>query len=206
MKVTSIQRREVTRLPARLEAGQRGLTLVEMLVALVLSSIIFVSAYQVISNLVQYQVRARTQHDKHLDTLLLTNLFSQIIEMGVNQYDLFYSTQKSTLFQGTVDSLQMLSRAYSDRYDKPGYRVYRLYQRDGELYVSYRAYDQGYLANQQYQMSTGLRVENLKFAYLDSGNWVDEWVDNRSVPEFIRVSVDLPSFESVEWIRGTSRR
>ena len=191
---------------ASLEVGQRGLTLVEMLVALVLSSIIFVSAYQVISNLVQYQVRARTQHDNNLDNLLLTSLLSQVIEMGINQYDLFYRTQKSALFEGTAHSMQLLSRAYSDRYDKPGYRVYRLFQREGELHVSYRAFDRDYRANQRYEMSTGLRIENLKFAYLDAGNWVDEWTDDRTIPEFIRISVDLPGFKSAEWIRGTSRR
>ncbi len=63
--------------------SQRGLTLVEMLIALVLSSIIFISAYQVISNLVQYQVRSRVHQELQIDRLLLKNILTNIIEKSV---------------------------------------------------------------------------------------------------------------------------
>lgn len=185
---------------------QAGLTLIEMLVALVLSSIIFVSAYQVISNLVQYQVRAAVKYDNHNDRMLLDNLLSQIIEKGINQYDLFYRIQKSSLFKGNADSLQLLSRAYSDRFDKPGHRVYRLYLRDGEMHITYRAFGREYLSSTRFDLATGLRAEALQFAYFEGDRWVDEWNDERSIPEFIRVTVDLPGRESAEWIRATSRR
>jgi prepilin-type N-terminal cleavage/methylation domain-containing protein len=186
--------------------GQRGFTLVETLIALVLSSIIFVSSYQVISNLIQYQVRARAQNSGDLDKLLLTNLLSQIIEKSVNQYDLLYQIQKASLFEGDADSVQLISRAYSDHYDKPGYRVYRLYHRDGELFIAYRAYDKEYLSDEPFQLATGLKIENLSFEYFEEDHWVGEWNDDRSIPEFIRIKVDLPGPGSTEWIRRTSRR
>ncbi len=46
---------------------RQGFTLVEMLVSIVLSSIIFISSYQVISNLIQYQVRSRVHNEIKLD-------------------------------------------------------------------------------------------------------------------------------------------
>ena len=186
--------------------GQRGFTLVEMLIALVLSSIIFVSAYQVISNLIHYQVRARVENNGHLDKLLLTNLLSQVIEKSVNQYDLSYQIQKTSLFQGEADSVQLVSRAYSDHYDKPGYRVYRLYHRDEELYISYRAYDKDYRSEEPFQLATGLKIENLSFEYFEEDHWVGEWNDDQLIPEFIRINIDLPGTGSTEWIRRTSRR
>lgn len=185
---------------------QRGLTLVEMLVALVLSSVIFVSAYQIIANLVQYQVRARVHNESNVDALLLESVISQIIEMGINQYDLFYRTQKSSLFQGEIGSLQLISRAYSERFDLPGYRVYRIFERDDELFVSYRAYDRDYRANRQHELGTGLEVRDLRFAYLENGEWIDEWQDPKSIPELIRVRAQLADDRAIEWIRGTSRR
>ena len=185
---------------------QRGFTLVEMLIALVLSSIIFVSAYQVISNLVQYQVRAQVQNEQGLDRLLAINLISQIIEMGVNQYDLYYRPQKEFLFQGESDSVQIISRAYSGRFDRPGHRVYRVYHREGELYVSYRSYDRDYRSNQPIDLATGLKIEGISFEYFDTGNWTDEWRDDRSIPEFIRVSVAFPGHKSTEWTLASSRR
>jgi prepilin-type N-terminal cleavage/methylation domain-containing protein len=187
-------------------SGQRGLTLVEMLIALVLSSIIFISAYQVISNLVQYQVRARVQQDRDLNKLLVTNLLSQIIEKGVSQLDLFNRNQKSALFAGTTDSLQLISRAYSDRYDKPGHRVYQLFQRDGELHITYRAFDSDYRSNQRFELASGLKLENLNFAYFEDGDWIDEWHDEKSIPEFVRIRADLAELGPAEWIRGTNRR
>jgi len=183
-----------------------GFTLVEMLISLVLSSIIFVSAYQVISNLIQYQVRARAQNSEHMDELLLGNLLSQIIEKGINQDDLFYRSQRKTLFRGRADSIQIVSRAYSDRYDIPGYRVYRLFHRGGELYLSYRALDRDYLSNQQFHLATGLKIEDLSFEYLEQNDWVDEWVDEKSIPEFVRIKTELPGSGSTEWIRRTGLR
>lgn len=186
--------------------SQLGLTLIEMLISLVLSTIIFASSYQVISNLVQYQVRARTQNDRQLDSVLVANLFTQIIEKGINQYELYYRNQKSTLFVGEPDSLQIISRAYSERYDKPGYRLYRIFENNGELMVSYRAYNRDYLKNNQIQLATGLKIDELRFEYLDQGDWLTEWSDERQIPELIRISVDFPDLKSAEWVRGTSRR
>jgi prepilin-type N-terminal cleavage/methylation domain-containing protein len=184
---------------------QGGFTLVETLIALVLSSIIFVSSYQVISNLIQYQVRARIQNSSDMDKLLLTNMLSQIIEKSIHQYDLYYQIHKKFLFQGKRDSVQLVSRAYSERYDKPGYRVYRLYHREGELYISYRAYDKDYLSNPQFQLATGLKIEEINFEYFEDNGWVDEWHDERSIPQFIRVKIDFPGTQSTDWIRRTSQ-
>lgn len=187
-------------------AGQRGLTLVEMLIALVLSSIIFGGAYQVISNLVQHQTRARIQNEVRVDSLLLDNLLSQVIELGIDQNDLFFRTQKSNLFRGRADTLQLVSRAYSDRFDRPGHRVYRLYQRDHELYVAYRTYDRDYQSNRQFELATGLEIEQLAFAYFEAGEWLDEWSDDQSIPQFIRVTASIRGLKPIELIRGTSRR
>ena len=189
-----------------LQKTQKGLTLIEMLISLVLSTIIFASSYQVISNLVQYQVRARVQNDRQLDSLLVANLFTQIIEKGINQYELYYRNQKSTLFVGEPDSLQIVSRAYSERYDKPGYRLYRLYERDGELMVSYRAFNRDFLSNRQIELATGLKVDELRFEYLAQRNWLNEWSDERLIPDLIRINVDFADLKSAEWVRGTSRR
>lgn len=193
-------------LSASKTSKQSGLTLVEMLIALVLSSIIFVSAYQVISNLVQYQVRSTIKNDEHLDWLLAVNMVSQIIEKGINQYDLYYRTQKASLFQGGSDSVQLISRAYYDRYDKPGHRVYRLFQDDGELTISYQAYDRDYQSNKRFKLATGLKLKEIEFEYFEAGNWVDEWTNEQKIPEYIRVKIDFTDHDSTEFIRGTSRR
>jgi prepilin-type N-terminal cleavage/methylation domain-containing protein len=184
---------------------QTGLTLIEMLISLVLSTIIFMSSYQVISNLVQYQVRASSQNDKRLDMLLIDNLLTQVIGQGINQYNLFYRNQKSPLFIGDDDSIQIVSRAYSDRYDLPGYRVYRLYIRDQELFISYRAYNRYYKSNPLFELATGLKVERIRFEYLESGDWINEWSDDRKIPEFIRINIEVPGAGSNQWVRGTSR-
>ncbi len=183
-----------------------GFTLVEVLIALALSSIIFISSYQVISNLIQYQVRARVKNGEHLDKLLLENLLSQIIEKGIDQNDLYHRTQKKSAFRGMADSIQLVSRAYSDRYDIPGYRVYRLYERDEELHVSYRAFDQNYQANQQFVLATGLKIKGINFEYREQNEWVDEWSDGDSIPEFIRIKTDFPGSGPTEWIKRTSRK
>ena len=184
---------------------QRGLTLVEMLIALVLSSIIFVSAYQVISNLIQYQVHARTLYDRQTDKALTINMLSQIIEKSLLQSELYFNPQDKTLFRGEAESIQLVSRAFSDRFDKPGFRVYRLFHRDGELYVQYRAYDENYLSNRKVVMPTGLKIEEIRFEYFDKGHWSNSWNDRRSIPPFVRVQVDFPGAESAEWVRGTGR-
>lgn len=200
---------QAVRKPARSVTGlsaQRGLTLVEMLISLVLSSIIFVSAFQVISNMVNYQVRAGVKNEMRGDRLLLDNLLSQVIEMGINQYELFFHSQKSTLFRGKQDTLQLLSRAYSGNFDQAGHRVYRLFERSGRLFVSYRAYDRNYRSNQQYELDSGLAIEDLKFSYFAQGEWLDDWSNDKAIPEFIRIRARLPGSSTVEWIRGTSRR
>ncbi len=186
--------------------SQNGLTLVEMLIALVLSSIIFISAYQVISNLVQYQVRARVLSDRQMDNLLMTNMFGQIMEKGIHQSDLHFNVAEQPLFEGRQDSLQLVSRAYSERYDRPGHRIYRMYRRDGELYLSYQAFDENYLDNEQFELATGLKIVDLSFEYFAEGGWIEEWSDDRSIPEFIRTIVEFPGSQSAEWIKGTGRR
>ena len=183
-----------------------GFTLVEMLIAIVFSSIIFVSSYQVISNLIQYQVRARVQNDIQLDRLLVGNLISQIIEKSLHQLELYYRINQSSVFKGEPDSLRIISRAYSDNFDLPGYRAYRLYRHDDELHISYRAYDENFQKNQRYDMTTGLRVSQLSFHYWSGSQWLDEWPDEKSLPEFIRVTAEFDDAESQVWVRGTGRR
>ncbi len=183
-----------------------GFTLIEVMIALMLSSIIFVSSYQVISNLIQYQVRARVQHEKKLDKLLIKNVLSQIIEKGIHQYDLFYRIGKLQLFDGQEDSLQIISRAFSINFDKPGYRVYRLFERNGELFVSYKAYDKNYLGNSLIEMSTRLQVEDIRFEYLSDGGWIDVWTDEKMIPRSIRVTIDVDDEESFQLTRATGYR
>ncbi len=185
---------------------QSGLTLVEVLIALVLSSIIFVSAYQVISNLIQYQVRAQVKNDAQLESLLATNMLGNIIEMGIGQSDLYYRAQKKSLFRGEADSLQIVSRAYSHRFDRPGYRVYRIFVSEGELFISYLVYDRDISSNEVARLGTGLMVKEVNFEYFDQGSWLDQWSSDRAIPEYIRVIFDFPGQDSVEFIRGTSRR
>ena len=185
---------------------KQGFTLIEMLISIVLSSIIFVSSYQVISNLIQYQVRARVQYEKQLDKLLLRNMVSQIIEKSLHQYDLFYRTHKKSIFIGEEDSIQLLSRAFSEHFDVPGYRVYKLYHREGELYVSYKKYDGDYISNSLFELPTGLKIEDINFEYFSEGDWIEEWDDEKKLPQYIRVTVDLPGSEIMQWVRGTGRR
>ncbi len=194
------------RAAGRRDAGQQGFTLVEMLIALVLSSIMFFSSYQVISNLIQYQVRARVKNGDQLDKLLLENLLSQIIEQSISQDHMYDRVQKKSVFKGKTDSLQLVSRAYSDRYDIPGYRVYRLYQNEGELYISHQAFDKDYSSNQQFPLATGIKIKDLGFEYLEQDEWTDEWGGKSSIPKFIRIKTDLPGFGLTVWTKRTSRR
>ncbi|MBT3204724.1 MAG: prepilin-type N-terminal cleavage/methylation domain-containing protein [Gammaproteobacteria bacterium] len=185
---------------------RQGFTLVEMLVSIVLSSIIFISSYQVISNLIQYQVRSRVHNEVQFDKLLLTNLVSQIIEKSLHQNDLFFQTQRKSLFKGLENSIQLISRAYSRNFDVAGYRVYRLFLHDDELYVSYRKFDSEYLSNRQFEISTGIKVEDISFQYLSADGWLDEWQDNKKFPKFIKIIVELPGSKIMEWIRRTGRK
>jgi len=184
---------------------RQGFTLVEMLVSIVLSSIIFVSSYQVISNLIQYQVRARDKHEKQLDKILIRNMVSQIIEKSLSKNNLFYRAQKKSLFKGEEDSVQLISRAYSDHFDVPGYRVYRLFKRDGELYVTYRKYDEDYKSNSLFELPTGLKIEEISFEYFSDDEWIGEWENDNQLPQYIRIIVDFSNAESMQWVRGTGR-
>jgi prepilin-type N-terminal cleavage/methylation domain-containing protein len=185
---------------------QQGFTLVEMLIALVLSSIIFASAYQVISNLVQYRVRANSANMDKQDNLLLTNLLSQIIEKSISQNDLFYRPEKSSVFRGEEDFLQILSRAYSENFDEPGYRVFRIYRRNEELHVGYQKYDQNYRTNAQLEISAGLKLKQIHFGYLEDGQWVRQWRNEKKMPALIRVKIVQNNTRSMHFIRSTGRR
>ncbi|MCP4078472.1 MAG: prepilin-type N-terminal cleavage/methylation domain-containing protein [Gammaproteobacteria bacterium] len=185
---------------------RQGFTLVEMLVSIVLSSIIFISSYQVISNLIQYQIRSKVHHEIRADKLLLSNLVSQIIEKSLHQKDLVYQFQKDDFFKGQENSLQLISRAYSKNFDVPGFRVFRLFHSDDELYVSYRKFDAEYKSNRQFQISTGIKLDEISFQYLSSEGWVDNWQLKNQFPEFIKIIIELPGTEIMEWIRSTGRR
>ncbi len=183
-----------------------GFTLIELLIALVLSTIIFVNAYQVLSNLIQYQVRASQQQGSQLDRWLLINLLSEIIEKSASQADLHYRYSRTVAFTGESDRLTLISRAYSTNFDLPGYRVYRLFERDGSLRLAYRAYDVNYRKNHQYETDTGLAIGALRFEYLSPEGWVDSWEDAKTFPGQIRVRAEMPGGQPIEVVRGTSLR
>lgn len=186
-------------------ANKRGFTLVEMLISLVLSSIIFVSAYQVISNLIQYQVRYGEKSSRQLDRLLLRNMIGHILEKGLHQSELFYRVQKDGLFNGEHDSIRIISRAYSDHFDAPGYRVYQLYVHDQELFVSYQRYDKDSLSGNPIKLSSGLKIESINFSYFDQGTWTEHWSDDKSIPKYVKVNISLPDSASFEWVNQTGR-
>jgi general secretion pathway protein J len=182
---------------------KRGFTLVEMLVSLVLSAIIFVSAYQVISNLIQYQVRYSEKSEGQLDRLLLKSLINQILSRGLHRSDLFFRIGKDSFFSGEADSLRIVSRAFSDHFDVPGYRVYRIYVNEGELYVAYNRYDkESIYLNAQIQTS-GIKVQELGFRYYQDGEWLREWRESNSIPQSIKVKVTLPDSAVLEWVVST---
>ncbi len=185
---------------------QVGFTLIELLIALILSSIIFTSAYQVISNLAKYQVRASTRYLVDQDKRLLAGLVENIIEQGIDQHSLPFAVQREWLFDGRSDSLRLVSRAYSRNFDLPGHRVYRLYQRDGELHVAYRRYDENFRANRRVDLATGLRLDSIHFEYFHDGRWLSQWDDTDSLPRYIRVRIDLAAGEALDLIRGMARR
>jgi prepilin-type N-terminal cleavage/methylation domain-containing protein len=182
-----------------------GFTLVEMLISLVLSAIIFVSAYQVISNLIQYQVRYAEKTDKQLDRLLIRNLIDQIMRKGLHQGNLFYRIQKEPLFKGSQNTVRILSRAFSDHFDVPGYRVYSLYVADGELFVSYTRYDKESLSMTPVNQTSGIRIEKIAFEYLKDGEWVEQWREGDKIPGMIKVKVTMPDNATFEWISPTGK-
>lgn len=184
---------------------EHGFTLVELMIALVLSSVIFVNAYQVISNLVHYRIRADKVNLARQDMLLTTNLLSQIIEKGISQNDLFYRADKTQLFRGEGDSLQILSRAYSENFDSPGYRVFRIFRRKGELYAGYQKYDENFQANAQNGISSGIKLEKIRFEYFTEGQWVTQWQNEKSIPSLIKVTVMLKPQQAFSFIRATGR-
>lgn len=183
---------------------QCGFTLVEMLIALVLSSVIFVSAYQVMSNLIQYQVRAAKIAVQEIDELLLRNLLDEIISKSMHQSQLYFRVEKTAFFWGKTDSLQLISRAFSAHYDVPGYRVYFLTIKDSRLVVSYRRYQSDVSSAQPEELDTGLEVEDIRFFYKSENDWVDEWSDNKSIPQWIKVYAELPGNRSMETVYRTS--
>ncbi len=182
---------------------ENGFTLVEMLVSLVLSAIIFVSAYQVISNLIQYQVRFTEKSEKQLDSLLVRGLVDQIVSKGLHQNDLFFRAQNQSLFEGENNSIRIVSRAFSDHYDLPGYRVYRVYAKEGELYVSYIRYDKESLSITPFEQTSGIKIENIVFEYLDNDRWIDRWPKNDRLPLKIRVRISMPGQQDLVWISRT---
>ena len=184
-------------------SSNRGFTLVEMLVSLVLSAIIFVSAYQVISNLIQYQVRYSEKSERQLDRLLVKSLINQILSRGVHQTDLFFRIGKDSFFKGEADSLRIVSRAFSDHFDVPGYRVYQLYLSEGELFVAYNRYDQESLNANALVQTSGIKVQQLDFRYYQDGDWLDQWQDDSKIPQTIKVKVTLPGSEMLEWVVST---
>lgn len=184
-------------------ARNKGFTLVEMLISLVLSAIIFVSAYQVISNLIQYQVRYNEKSDRQLDRLLIKSLISQILSRGLHQTDLFFRIQKEPFFSGEPDSLKIISRAFSDHFDIPGYRVYRLYVKEGELFVAYQRLDKDSVTTAPLVQTSGIKIKSLNFLYYLEGEWQEQWQEENSIPRIIKVKVTLPDNQIVEWVTST---
>lgn len=182
-----------------------GFTLVEMLISLVLSAIIFVSAYQVISNLIQYQVRYAEKTDKQLDRLLIKSLIGQILLKGLHQGDLYFRVQKEPIFKGAPDSLRIISRAFSDHFDDPGYRVYSLYVAEGELFVSYNRYDKESLAMTPARQTSGIKVEEIAFEYLRDKDWVEQWDEMDKIPRMVKVKVIMPDDSTFEWVSATGK-
>ncbi len=181
----------------------KGFTLVEMLVSIVLSTIIFVSSYKIISNLIQYQVRAKAVYEVGIDKYLIKNLVSQIISQSLDQNIIYYLTQKKSVFVGSENFVQLPSRAYDQHYDVPGIRVYKLFLRESELYVTYKKMDKDYALNEWFELPTGLKLNDIEFEYLDENTWVSEWRNKKKSPRFIRVTITLPNMQSFQWIRKT---
>jgi len=176
------------------------------LVSLLLSAVIFVSAYEVIGNLVQYQQRLAVRHRDAGDELLLKNLFTRIIGQAVHVGDLPWQRGKEVYFDGQSESLRLLSRAYSRNYDEPGYRIYRLFLRQGELVVAHVKYGLPPEQRVVRETPTGLRLAGLDLAYWGEQGWQGRWQDVRYLPRYIRIGMKLPDGRRVELIRETGLR
>jgi len=187
---------------------QQGLTLIETLISLLLSSIIFVNAYQVISNLVQYQVRVRAADEKVNEQRLLKNVLNNIIGQSLSWEDLPARFGKKALFYGREDQLHLLSRAYASHFDRPGYRVYRLFLKQEQLWVAYRRYQRGAAREAYIERSTGIFMQNLKFSYRADANaqWLSEWPVADSLPEWMQVKAVLMNGEEFSWLGQISKR
>jgi general secretion pathway protein J len=185
--------------------GVKGFTLVEMLISLVLSAIIFLSAYEVISNLIQYQIRYGEKSEIQMDRLLLRSMIGQILGKGIYQGDMYFKIKRDSLFQGKSNSIQIISRAYSDHFDMPGYRVYRLYLFENKLTVAYNRYDEKSLASGPEIQTSGIPVEKISFEYFSNGKWVESWQDNKSLPRLIKVKVTFPNKHIFEWVNQTGQ-
>lgn len=183
----------------------RGFTLVEMLISLVLSAIIFVSAYQVISNLIQYQVRYGEKSEKQMDLLIVRNLINQILNKGLHQSDLYFRISKTPFFEGEHASLRVISRAFSDHFDVPGYRLYRLYVSNNELMVSYNRYDKDAINEESKIQSSGIRIEQISFEYYLKGEWRKVWKDDKAIPRLVKIKVMLPDKNIFEWVSRTGQ-
>jgi len=185
---------------------QSAFTLVELLVALAISSIIFTSAYQVLSNLVQYQSRQGQQAERERQARLLRRLFAGIVERGVHRDDLFQPVGRQTLFNGQPESLQLLSRAFSRNFDRPGYRVYRLSLRDGRLLVGHRRYSGDEQTLDFRETDSGLALSSLRFEYFDGEQWLARWRDERRLPRYIRMHARLEGGQELTDVRETAVR
>lgn len=183
----------------------KGFTLVEMLISLVLCGIIFLSAYQVISNLIQYQVRYNDKSEDQQDELILRNMIGQILAKGLHQYNLYYRIRKEAFFKGEGESIQLISRAYSDHYDLPGYRIYSLYKKNGEFFVSYKRYDKESVDENMINISSGVKINKIAFSYYQEGMWVEQWNDDKKIPKFVKVKIDLKDDVFFEWINQTGK-
>lgn len=168
---------------------QSGFTLVELLVSLALSSIIFASAYQVISNLIQYQTRAALKAQMERDRMQLDMMFTHIVEKGLLQSDLPRPQSRKPLFQGHEDSLKILSRAFSQNLDSAGYSVFRIFLRDGEIRVAHAPYGKDQMNRSVSDTPTDIRAGDIRFEYFDGSQWQPRWRDERRLPRYIRLSV-----------------
>ncbi len=185
---------------------QLAFTLVELLVALALSSIIFASAYRVIGNLVQYQTRSAAQAVREQDTRLLRQLFGQLVEQGIHRDDLYQPLSREPVFDGREDRLQILSRAWSRNFERPGYRVYRLWLDGERLKLRYRIHAADGEAVPSEETDTGIVLDSLRFDYFDGEGWRTNWREPRRLPRFIRLQARLPGGQWVEDIRETTIR
>ncbi len=187
------------------KGGAAGFTLVEVLVSLVLTAVIFVSAYEVIGTLVQYQKRLEARYRVDGDLRLLENLVEQIVGQAVHVSDLPRPEGKESYFDGKSDSIRLLSRAYSRNFDVPGYRIYRLFVRNGELVVSHAKYGLPPARRVFRETPTGLQLQRLELAYWGEHGWQGQWQDARRLPRYIRLRLTLPDGQQTLLVRETAR-